>query len=208
MMTSISRKLVDDIEKIRLRKTELRGLIRNNLSLLNIMTEDLTVYVSRLPRNRSNQVTTHIKWFLINVKELTERIEVSFSFESEDTKEKSKIVTIPSPPDDIPPELKAEDDVNICLKIIRDILISIRENKNKLCILGVIDPSEGMTSFVKGSICELVALLCGQARKFIRLLEKFPLEKRQLAKEEIEKAQDELVEMVTEIQLSFLEEIE
>ncbi len=91
-MTSISRKLVDDIEKIRLRKTELRGLIRNNLSLLNIMTEDLTVYVSRLPRNRSNQVTTHIKWFLINVKELTERIEVSFSFESEDTKEKRKIV--------------------------------------------------------------------------------------------------------------------
>ncbi len=118
MMTSISRKLVDDIEKIRLRKTELRGLIRNNLSLLNIMTEDLTVYVSRLPRNRSNQVTTHIKWFLINVKELTERIEVSFSFESEDTKEKSKIVTIPSPPDDIPPEVKAEDDINISLKIV------------------------------------------------------------------------------------------
>jgi len=146
MMTSISRKLVDDIEKIRLRKAELRGLIRNNLSLLNIMTEDLTVYVNRLPKNRSSQVTTHIKWFLTNVKELTERIEVSFSFESEDTKEKSKIVTIPSPPDDIPPELKAEDDVNICLKIIRDILISIRENKNKLCILGVVDPSEGMTS--------------------------------------------------------------
>ncbi len=47
--------------------------------------------------------------------------------------------------------------------------------------------NETMATFVKGSICELVALLCGQARKFIRLLEKFPLEKRQLAKEEIEK---------------------
>jgi hypothetical protein len=68
--------------------------------------------------------------------------------------------------------------------------------------------NETMATFVKGSMCELVALLCGQARKFIRLLEKFPSEKRQLAKEETEKMQDELIEMVTEIQLSFLEEME
>jgi hypothetical protein len=68
--------------------------------------------------------------------------------------------------------------------------------------------NETMATFIKGSICELVALLCGQARKFIRLLEKFPVEKRQLAKAETEKMQDELIEMVTEIQLSFLEEME
>ena len=146
MMTSISKKLVSEAEKIRLRKRDLRGLIRNNLALLNIMTEDLTIYLSRLPKSKQNQVNKYIKWFLANLDELVRRVELSFSIESEDTRENSNIITIPSPPDDIPPELKAEDDVNICLKIIRDILISIRENKNKLCILGVIDPSEGMTS--------------------------------------------------------------
>ncbi len=106
----------------------------------------LTIYLSRLPKSKQNQVNKYIKWFLANLDELVRRVELSFSIESEDTRENSNIITIPSPPDDIPPELKAEDDVNICLKIIRDILISIRENKNKLCILGVIDPSEGMTS--------------------------------------------------------------
>jgi hypothetical protein len=146
MMTSISKKLVSDIEKVRLRQAELRGLIRNNLSLLNIMTKDLIIYIGRLPKNKADQVTAYIKWFLANANELVRRIEVSFSFESENTTEKSKIITIPSPPDDIPPELKAEDDINSCLKIIKDILTSIRENKNRLCVLGVTDPSEGMTS--------------------------------------------------------------
>ena len=146
MMTSISKKLVSEAEKIRLRKRDLRGLIRNNLALLNIMTEDLTIYLSRLPKSKQNQVNKYIKWFLANLDELVRRVELSFSIESEDTRENSNIITIPSPPDDIPPEIKAEDDINICLKVIKDVLISLRENKIQLYALGTIDPSEGMTS--------------------------------------------------------------
>ena len=146
MMTSISKKLVSEAEKIRLRKRDLRGLIRNNLALLNIMTEDLTIYLSRLPKSKQNQVNKYIKWFLANLDELVRRVELSFSIESEDSRENSNIITIPSPPDDIPPEVKAEDDINISLKIIKDVLISLRENKIQLYALGTIDPSEGMTS--------------------------------------------------------------
>ena len=146
MMTSISKKLVSETEKIRLRKRDLRGLIRNNLALLNIMTEDLTIYLSRLPKSKQNQVNKYIKWFLANLDELVRRIELSFSIKSEDTRENSNIITIPSPPDDIPPEVKAEDDINISLKVIKDVLISLRENKIQLYALGTIDPSEGMTS--------------------------------------------------------------
>jgi len=145
-MTSISKKLVSEAEKIRLRKRDLRGLIRNNLALLNIMTEDLTIYLSRLPKSKQNQVNKYIKWFLANLEELVRRVELSFSIESEDTRENSNITTIPSPPDDIPPEIKAEDDINISLKVIKDVLISLRENKIQLYALGTIDPSEGMTS--------------------------------------------------------------
>jgi hypothetical protein len=146
MMTSISKKLVSEAEKIRLRKKDLRGLIRNNLSLLNIMTEDLTIYLSRLPKSKQSQVNKYIKWFLANLDELVRRVELSFSLESEDTREDSNIITIPSPPDDIPPEVKAEDDINISLKVIKDVLISLRENKVQLYALGTLDPSEGMTS--------------------------------------------------------------
>ena len=146
MMTSISKKLVSEAEKIRLRKKDLRGLIRNNLALLNIMTKDLTIYLSRLPKSKQNQVNKYIKWFLTNLDELVRRVELSFSIESEDTRENSNIITIPSPPDDIPPEIKAEDDINISLKVIKDVLISLRENKIQLYALGTIDPSEGMTS--------------------------------------------------------------
>ncbi len=146
MMTSISKKLVSEAEKIRLRKRDLRGLIRNNLALLNIMTDDLTIYLSRLPKSKQNQVNKYIKWFLANLDELVRRVELSFSIESEDTRENSNIITIPSPPDDIPPEVKAEDDINISLKVIKDVLISLRENKIQLYALGTIDPSEGMTS--------------------------------------------------------------
>jgi len=145
-MTSISKKLVSEAEKIRLRKRDLRGLIRNNLALLNIMTEDLTIYLSRLPKSKQNQVNKYIKWFLANLDELVRRVELSFSIEREDTREDSNIITIPSPPDDIPPEVKAEDDINISLKVIKDVLISLRENKVQLYALGTIDPSEGMMS--------------------------------------------------------------
>jgi hypothetical protein len=146
MMTSVSKKLVGEAEKIRLRKMDLRGLIRNNLALLNIMTEDLTIYISRLPKSKQSQVHKYIKWFLANLDELVRRVELSFSIENEDTRENGNVITIPSPPDDIPPEIKAEDDINISLKIIKDVLISLRENKIQLYALGTIDPSEGMTS--------------------------------------------------------------
>ena len=102
------------------------------------MTEDLTIYLSRLPKSKQNQVNKYIKWFLANLDELVRRVELSFSIESEDTRENSNIITIPSPPDDIPPEVKAEDDINISLKVIKDVLISLKENKIQLYALGTI----------------------------------------------------------------------
>ncbi len=110
------------------------------------MTEDLTIYLSRLPKSKQSQVKKYVKWFLANLDELVRRVELSFSIEKEDTREDGNIITIPSPPDDIPPEVNAEDDINISLKIIKDVLTSLRENKILLYALGTTDPSEGMTS--------------------------------------------------------------
>jgi hypothetical protein len=99
-----------------------------------------------LPKSKQSQVHKYIKWFLANLDELVRRVELSFSIENEDTRENGNVITIPSPRDDIPPEIKAEDDINISLKIIKDVLISLRKNKIQLYALGTIDPSEGMTS--------------------------------------------------------------
>ena len=139
------RTIFSEAERIQKKKTKLRGLIRNNLTLLNVLADDLVIYTNRLPQNKQNLITRDVNWLMTNIKELTERVTVSFSFEDEDTVEKGKIITIPNSPDNIPQELKTEDDINMSLKVIKDVLICLNESKDQLCSLGVSDPSEGVT---------------------------------------------------------------
>jgi hypothetical protein len=140
--------ILSEAERIQKKKTKLRGLIRNNLTLLNILTEDLVIYTRRLPQNKQSLIVRDVNWLMTNVKELTERATISFSFDDEDTVEKGKIITIPNTSDNIPPEFKAEDDINMSLKVIKDVLISLNENKDQLCSLGANDPSERVTLHV------------------------------------------------------------
>jgi hypothetical protein len=142
------RTIFSEAERIQKKKTKLRGLIRNNLTLLNVLADDLVIYTNRLPQNKQNLISRDVNWLMTNIKELTERVTVTFSFEDEDTVEKGKIITIPNSPDNIPQELKTEDDINMSLKVIKDVLICLNENKDQLCSLGVSDPSEGVTLHV------------------------------------------------------------
>ncbi len=72
---------------------------------------------------------------MINIKELTERVTVSFSFEEEDTIEKGKIITIPGPIDDTIDELKIEEDIGASLKIINAFLATMNIEGQDLYIL-------------------------------------------------------------------------
>ncbi len=103
------------------KRANLRGLIRNNSILITVMAGDLTIYVGRIPANKGALVRKDVNWFIANVEELGRRIEASFSRETENTTEKKCIRFRPCPPDNIPPEIKAVDDVNISLKAIRDV---------------------------------------------------------------------------------------
>lgn len=142
------RTIFSEAERIQRKKTKLRGLIRNNLTLLNIIAGDLMSHVQGLTQDQQILISRDVNWLMINIKELTERVTVSFSFEEEDTIEKGKIITIPGPIDDTIDELKTEEDIGASLKIIKDVLISLNENKDQLCALGANDPSEGVTLHV------------------------------------------------------------
>ena len=130
------------------KRAYLRGLIRNNSTLITVMTGDLAFYVGRLPINKGTLVRTDINWFIANIEELNRRVEASFKKETENTTEKKYIRFRPGPPDNIPLEIKAEEDVNISLKLIRDVLISMSENRDQLCNLGEIYPTEGLLTHV------------------------------------------------------------
>ncbi len=82
------RTIFSEAERIQKKKTKLRGLIRNNLTLLNVLADDLVIYTNRLPQNKQNLISRDVNWLMTNIKELTERVTVSFSFEDEDTVEK------------------------------------------------------------------------------------------------------------------------
>jgi hypothetical protein len=137
-----------EAQRLIAKRAYLRGLIRNNSTLITVMAGDLTIYVGRLPANKGALVRKDVNWFIANAEELGRRIEASFSRETENTTEKKYIRFRLSPPDNIPPEIKAEDDVNMSLKVIRDVLISMSENRDQLCNLGETDPSEGLLTHV------------------------------------------------------------
>ncbi len=65
-----------------------------------------------------------------------------------------------------------------------------------------------MANFIKGSMCEIMALICAQQKEIVKELEKFPLAKRILVENEVDDAQDKIVELLTELELTFLVETE
>jgi hypothetical protein len=65
-----------------------------------------------------------------------------------------------------------------------------------------------MATYIKGSMCELMALICAQSREIVREIEKFLLEKRILVEDEVDNAQDKIIELITELELNFLAEAE
>ena len=163
----VQEQLSVEAQRIIAKRAYLRGLIRNNSTLITVMTGDLTIYVGRLPANKGALVSKDVNWFIANVEELGKRIQASFSRETENTTEKKYIRFRPGPPDNIPPEIKAEDDINTSLKIIRDVLISMSENRDQLCNLGETDPTEGLLTHV----WLLFQDMSGRIRRKLKLVE-------------------------------------
>ena len=65
-----------------------------------------------------------------------------------------------------------------------------------------------MATFIKGSMCEILALISAQQKEMIKELEKFPLSKRILVENEVDEANDKLIELLTELETTFLVETE
>ncbi len=63
-----------------------------------------------------------------------------------------------------------------------------------------------MATFIKGSMCEILALISAQQKEIIKELEKFPLAKRILVENEVDDANDKIIELLTELELTFLVE--
>jgi hypothetical protein len=63
-----------------------------------------------------------------------------------------------------------------------------------------------MATFIKGSMCEILALISAQQKEIINELEKFPLAKRILVENEVDDANDKIIELLTELETTFLVE--
>jgi hypothetical protein len=63
-----------------------------------------------------------------------------------------------------------------------------------------------MATFIKGSMCEILALISAQQKEIIKELEKFPLARRILVENEVDDANDKIIELLTELETTFLVE--
>ncbi len=63
-----------------------------------------------------------------------------------------------------------------------------------------------MTTFIKGSMCEILALISSQLKEVIKELDKFPLAKRILVENEVDDANDKIIELLVELETTFLVE--
>ena len=63
-----------------------------------------------------------------------------------------------------------------------------------------------MATFIKGSMCEILALISAQQKEIIKELEKFQLSKRILVENEVDEANDKIIELLTELETTFLVE--
>ena len=65
-----------------------------------------------------------------------------------------------------------------------------------------------MATFIKGSMCEILTLISAQQKEIVKELEKFPLAKRILVENEVDDAHYKIIELLTELRLTFLVETE
>ncbi len=63
-----------------------------------------------------------------------------------------------------------------------------------------------MATFIKGSMCEILALISAQQKEMIKELDKFPLAKRILVENEVDDANDKIIELLIELETTFLVE--
>ncbi len=63
-----------------------------------------------------------------------------------------------------------------------------------------------MATFIRGSMCEILALISAQQKEIIKELEKFPLSKRILVENEVDDANYKIIELLTELETTFLVE--
>ena len=63
-----------------------------------------------------------------------------------------------------------------------------------------------MTTFIKGSMCEILALISAQLKELVKELDKFPLAKRILVENEVDGANDKIIELLVELETTFLVE--
>ena len=63
-----------------------------------------------------------------------------------------------------------------------------------------------MTTFIKGSMCEILALISSQLKEMVKELDRFPLAKRMLVENEVDDASDKIIELLVELETTFLVE--
>ena len=63
-----------------------------------------------------------------------------------------------------------------------------------------------MTTFIKGSMCEILSLISAQLKEVVKELDKFPLAKRILMENEVDDANEKIIELLVELETTFLVE--
>ena len=63
-----------------------------------------------------------------------------------------------------------------------------------------------MTTFIKGSMCEILSLISAQLKVVVKELDKFPLAKRILVENEVDDANEKIIELLVELETTFLVE--
>ena len=63
-----------------------------------------------------------------------------------------------------------------------------------------------MTTFIKGSMCEILSLISVQLKEVVKELDKFPLAKRILVENEVDDANEKIIELLVELETTFLVE--
>jgi len=63
-----------------------------------------------------------------------------------------------------------------------------------------------MTTFIKGSMCEILSFISAQLKELVKELDKVPLAKRILVENEVDDANDKIIELLVELETTFLVE--
>jgi len=64
--------------------------------------------------------------------------------------------------------------------------------------------NDTMVAYIIKSMCEIISLICTQERKMLGAINSLPDEKKRLVQEKVNSAQDKVIEMITEIELTYV----